>query len=510
MQCLGLEQFRVHRYRSRLLEEKYFPQFSKPNDTVLHDDYVASKLRARGYRWPESPRSIYDPEKLYEALSRYSPGKVSDPTSDVHLEAGYALAYACFAKPKGRGRFLDPLPLTHETVKIVTQNPSGSPGLTNYGHKKSESMEVALVRALETLSGKKAPEPCLAFYRTQFNGKTRLVWGFPYSETVIEGLLAFPLIAEFKNRNTPMAFAISTMALGVKMRAAERSNRYAYSLDVSAFDSTVSSAMIERAFNIVRTWFDPEQVEPTSGLLYRDILTHVSHYFRRCSIVMPDGNIYHGRRHGVPSGSFFTQLIDSMINVMIAGTIASRFNLRIRRDDILVLGDDLLMWSNRGMSITPISRYAKEKFGMIINVSKSEVYDMASNPDQPVHFLGRDWVKGIPDLPQKEILIRAVYPEKFRRYSPNPDVREREVNLLLFSLLTNYRSGWDIAKDVFGCKRWFDTPGACERQIFLGAESLDHVPKEFTSGNQRYRAKYVFPERLGGARLPTMATSFMT
>lgn len=435
-----LELFTKHRYRNKRLNP-YFQRFNKDDDNVLVDGFVADVLEAQGFSVEDAPRSVFKIEKLFEALSNYAPGKIQKPQPGKHFAAGVALAYSCFARKKEQIP-LCALPMTPETIVMITSNPSGSPGVTNFGCTKAESQTRALERGLQTLDQEKKPEPCLAFKRTQFNDKTRLIWGYPYSMTVVEGLVAKPLIEKFKGGCSPMAFAVPAGALGTKLRVASYHKEWAYSLDMSQFDATISRQLIHIAFKILRTWFECDDVEPVSGKTVGQIFDLIENYFIYTPIVMPDGNIYYGKDHGVPSGSYFTQLIDSIVNVIVGGAISSRFNLNVAKSEIFVLGDDLLMWSNRKMDLDKIAAYASENFGVRLHGSeKSKIY----NRTEPIHYLGRDWEDGIPDLPVEDITKRMKFPESFRKYDKDPIIRERQVNLMLLSYASTYRSAWRIA-----------------------------------------------------------------
>lgn len=435
-----LELFRVNRYRSKRLLP-YFKKFSVDDDTILIDPHVKDVLFAQGLSAEDAPRSVYKVDKLYEALSHYAPRKIPNPTPGNDLSAGIALAYRCFAcKPEAEKLHI--LPMTPATVVAVTSKPSASAGLTNFGSTKSQSQTRALERGIQTLQGVKKPEPCLAFKRTQFDDKTRLVWGYPYSMTLIEGLLAKPLLDQFKGGCTPMAFAMTTGALGTKLRVAAYHREWAYSLDYSQFDASISSQLIDIAFKILGTWFDMDDVEPVTGKTVREILDITKKYFIYTPIVMPDGNIYYGKDHGVPSGSYFTQLVDSIVNVIVAGAISSRFKLHVSRREIFVLGDDLMMWSNRRVDLNQIANYVSKSFGMKLHGSeKSELFHY----NDVVHYLGRDWDNGLPDLPESEIIKRMQYPESFRKYPKDKEEKRYKLHLMLLSYAAVYKSAWRIA-----------------------------------------------------------------
>lgn len=500
-----LESFTIRPYRSKRLKP-YYSQYGKDNLNVLVDDNVKDMLLAQGYSIPDAPRSIYRVEKLFEALSGYAPNKIPKTPVTDNVRSGISLAYACFAR-KADQPYLHVLPFNPATIAYITSNPTGSPGLTNYGCSKAESVTRALERGLQTLRKEKQPEPCLAFKRTQFNDKTRLVWGYPYSMTCIEGLVAKPLIEKFKGGTTPMAFAMTTGALGTKLRVASYHKEYAYSLDMSQFDATLSRQLIHWAFKVLRTWFDPNEIEPVSNKTVREIFDLVEYYFVHTTIVMPDGRIYIGKDHGVPSGSYFTQMIDSVCNTIIAGAISSRFHLHVSKKEIFVLGDDMLFWSNRKMSLDVIAKYARETFAVKLHgAEKSSIYHF----DEAIHYLGRDWENGLPTLCEEEIIARMVYPESFRKYSEEPDARNRQVRMMILAYASTYKAAWSIAYKLLD---------GSDRNIHRGCANLDvntyckqrvggdgKIRPEYFSGLMRYKFKYL--NQASSQDIPITATQY--
>lgn len=504
----GLTDFTVRpfRYRNKEAYHEYMSRNSKDNVYELLDDQVFKVLHDQGFETESAPRSVYTVEKLYDALAGYAPGKIQKLKPDDEFRAGVALARNCFKRPNDVPP-LSVLPMTPDTVIKITSNPTGSAGLTNLGVQKKDSMSWALTRGLRTLRHEVQPEPCLAFHRTQFNGKTRLVWGYPYSMTIIEGLVAYELNEVFKGGCTPMAFAMSTLTLGTKLQVAAYHKKYCYSLDFSQFDATVSAGLIHEAFKILRTWYDLNSVEPISGVSVKEIFSIIERFFIRTTIVMPDGHIYIGKDHGVPSGSYFTQMIDSIVNVIICGAISSKFKLHVDKHDIFVLGDDLMFWSNRLMDLNTISKYIRDVYQMKVHGDeKSHIYRY----DETIHYLGRDWTNGLPSLSQDEILKRMIYPETFRHYSKDdPDKRRDEVRKLILSYAAVYRNAWRIASRSLGGQRRNINCGCANVDVntYCKGHGKDDLKGEFLSGLQRYMRKYFHDEVRGD--IPLTATQFL-
>lgn len=490
-----MSSFTVQPYRRKYLKE-YYRRMSQDNLTMLWDDNVASILQEQGFSIEQAPRSVYKVEKLYEALNKYAPTSLPYIDFDEqHIKEGINFAYACFAR-KGRDK-LHALDFTPEVIYSITSNLKGSAGLTAWGQTKAESYMRAYERGSQTLLGEKSPEPCIAFKRTQFNDKTRLVWGYPYSMTAIEGLIARPLIQSFLKANSPMSFGISSLKLGTKLRVASYSNKWAYATDFSSFDSSISEQLIRVAFSILKSWFDLDELVSVGKheVSVRKIFKLTENYFINTQIVMPDGNLYKGKRHGVPSGSYFTQMVDSVVNAIVIGAVSSKFKMHVSKDMFNVLGDDVVFFSNADVDMNKMAHYVKSEFGLTINVAKSGKY--ASGEE--IVYLGRHWLNGIPDLPQKEILKRMAQPETFRIYSKNSAHRAREVRLLFQSYASVYESAYHIYMKAFGTNKrryngmWvelFDSKQVHRSDGFVA--NPDHL-----SGLERYLQKYIYTTKRG-------------
>ena len=476
--------FRNNIYRSKRLQP-WLKRYQNPNLQPIYDDNVAAVLESQGYSVQSNPRSVLDVDKLFEALEGYAPGKVKNPKPSRYYDNGISLAYACFARPKSI-ECLQPLDFTPETLVKITSKMKSSAGLTNFGHTKAESLTRALERGLQTINRVKKPEPCLCFARTQFNDKTRLVWGYPYSMTGIEGLFARPLIDRFKEAPGVMAFSQTTLTLGSRIRIASYHKEWAYSLDMSQYDAHVSEQLIRKAFKILSTWFDLNQIEPASGEKYSNIWKLIVDYFIHTTIVMPDGHIYYGKDHGVPSGSYFTQMVDSIVNVILLGAASSRFDLHVDREDIFVLGDDILFFSNRRMDLNNLSRFINHDFSVLVHGSeKSEIVRY----DQPIRFLGRTWINGIPDMPVQDIIDRLVNPERFRKRSKDPDRAASEVFFMFVCMATQYKEAFRILRKCYG----FQNPHARTVSLYAlycGNLNLSDIDPSYLSGLMSYLLQY--------------------
>jgi hypothetical protein len=392
---------------------------SRPNVEPLVDKAVIAILRKQGFNEiGYVPRNLYDPDALFDSLELYAP-EYSRPIDfeDNSVKAGRDIAFKAFAKPK-HAAFLEAIRLDGPLWKVydlLEIKGDRSAGLTAYGMTKQEAFPVAMRKVVEILTQGKKPDPCLAGVRTQAGKLGRLIWGYPMAVTILEGLIARPLLNHYLNTYpTPMAFGLTSVEIGIKMRKAVSHTVNHVSVDASKFDSSIQAGVIKFGFNCLRTWFDPKQ-EVGYGATVEDIFNLVEDYFIRTPIVMPtvDGPVlYKGKRHGVPSGSYFTQLIDSIASTMFVGTLDFNYKLKLRLDEIMVLGDDILFFTNKALNLSDVAETLEKLYGMKVNVSKSVI----QSNSESIPFLGRKWRNGLPLREFRSVVERAVSPERYRNY----------------------------------------------------------------------------------------------
>lgn len=380
-----------------------------PQDRVVKDEVMFRALRKIGYEAEFDPASYFDIKQLWSALENYSSEDLltedflrSDPISNRALKRTYA-QFAC------KGQKLKVLDDFNEIYKVIQKDTSaGLPYMT----KKAEAFPLAYSRFVDVLKGSKAFNPCLAQFRTQRGNKTRLVWAYPLDATIAESRFAYSLIEYYKNNETPMTLGLYKNQIGARLQNV--AGRYIYQLDYSKFDGTISKQLIKMAFGIFRTHFNLDDEQYTN-------FKQVESYFIHTPIVMPDGKLYVGKEKGVPSGSYFTNLVDSIVNYFLIEYINIKFKMSVPKDSILVMGDDSVFASNVKVSFDEIKN-TLSRFGIIVNTVKSRISDHKDS----VHFVGFDWKGGVPDKKFSEVLKSLVYPERYRKF----DDAERHVRAM--------------------------------------------------------------------------------
>jgi hypothetical protein len=162
--------------------------------------------------------------------------------------------------------------------------------------------------------------PCVCYTRTQEQGKTRNVWGYPVSDTVYEQTFFIPTLKI--ERTLPFRSAlIGPDAVDTAMtKLLSHNDKIVYCVDFTAYDASIRPELSALGFECVMGMFD-EAVHNAIQLLYKRFCT--------IPIYTPDGEIRGS--HGVPSGSSFTNTIDSLVQFMVADV--DQYSCQIQGDD---------------------------------------------------------------------------------------------------------------------------------------------------------------------------------
>lgn len=258
------------------------------------------------------------------------------------------------------------------------------------------------------------------YFRAQIaelhKNKIRAVWGFPVSVIVEEGRMFYPYLEWIKTTDAPIAYRVE-MATGGMAYIDEMCNKFPQDTylmtDYSNFDKTVPPWLIRDAFSIVLNSFDDSKVQDVEGKVWNvnPIRTQrrwkrLVDYFINTPVRLPRGDRYM-KTGGVPSGSMFTNIIDTIINVIV-----SRYSILMTTGKLpaadMYLGDDAFIIANGKVNIQDIAQVSKDAFGMIINVDKSYTTTNKMN----VQFLGYYNRNGLPFKGNMFLVASFIYPER--------------------------------------------------------------------------------------------------
>lgn len=203
-----------------------------------------------------------------------------------------------------------------------------------------------------------------------------------------------------------------------------RTYNYYLSIDYSGYDQTIPDWLIEDAFDIMFKAFDEK------GVLCDVIVNDFIH-----KDLLFDGNIYHLDK-GVPSGSMFTQIVDTVCNWLIILTYA--YSINEPDIDMMVMGDDNIIFTRRSWNVRSLSEYVSKNFGMIIGSKSDDVAPVSQTP----HFLSRYW-KYTGQWRHPSVLVsKLAFPERRRRYDLiSPDE-------VIYGYICSYPLGMEELIDV--------------------------------------------------------------
>jgi hypothetical protein len=198
--------------------------------------------------------------------------------------------------------------------------------------------------------------PSILYTRTQELGKTRDTWGQPAGITVREAQFYRVFLEAVESGVTARAAVRGPDAVDAGITAIfdQAQGDPITSIDFSAYDASVSAAAIPGLFGFIATFFQEQ---------HRLILETVAGNFRSGGIVTPDGVL--SGDHGVPSGSVFTNLIDSMFQLAAADVDVCQ----VQGDDGVYLGQ-LEYWADKF-----------RHYGLNVNMEKSDC-----SPDYAIYL----------------------------------------------------------------------------------------------------------------------------
>ena len=457
------------RETSKALTEKYLPRYEKKKKTFkLYDGIMGMvlfpHLKAQTSKLADKVRSelkkciadkkytkgFYDPAYLFKTLSGFF-------TKDTDSQA----SHPCFIKAKQMlindikpREFLEPLLLSKDMdVKVNLSKTSTSAGFKFYGRKKKHVESYMIRRAMEIWkqieSGvshfKIDVEPFIALTRAQIgaasnslkyvrpvdeNGnvkyKGRLVWCMDAAMVLVESVFARPLI-------NYLAEAWPNISMGktpeqIRNMCVEMSEEFKvwFSIDFEKYDSSVPAWLIREAFDIVKSCYNP---------IWHRYIDFICVKFINASILMPDGRIYTVKK-GIKSGSYFTQIIGSLVNALmlytfmihkfeihelerkeanpdyIPQTLEECFIMKNGAKACQFMGDDNAFALKCDLDFGAYIKFVKALFGMNINGDKST----KGKQGEPVDYLKRKWTRFGEFRDEVDLMCNLMHPERKRTY----------------------------------------------------------------------------------------------
>lgn len=225
----------------------------------------------------------------------------------------------------------------------------------------------------------RAPD-CLAFAHSHVcetgTHKVRAVWGYPATMTFGEAVFARPLIEAYKEMPDyikPIAYGFETTNGGMK-KVCRRFSPYTKFavLDFKSFDKKVPAWLIDIAFDILLENIDLASYQDHGFADARRMLImffYTKKYFIETVVRISTGDRYK-KTSGITSGSYFTQLVGSVVNCILINWISLRTD-GVIPDDSLFMGDDSLIVT-RSLWNIDFCQQIMRSVGMELNMEKTD------------------------------------------------------------------------------------------------------------------------------------------
>jgi len=335
-----------------------------------------------------------------------------------------------------------------DAIKLLPNDTSPGLPYTLQGFTTKGEVKDRLLRDYNII--KKIPNggtfdlPCSAGVRLALvekpANKPRLVWVYPASMITAEARFYGPLMSRLFSCLL-FSWDFSFLRGGVNSLKQFCHGLTTFGTDVSAFDSTVHPQVIDYVFDWIGSRF-----------VFNDKTLHDFNVMRKYFIHTPlwFKNKVYLKHQGVPSGSFFTQTIDSIVNVAYQLELVKNFtynSICYRLEDefrfLRVLGDDSLVSLSYEVTEDEFA-YSIEKlntsYGVVINANKG-FFRSTGSVWRYTNFLGFDLSLATPPYLRKSALLimaQCLFPE----------VAEKDVSVSMARLIGIKWSSGDDPKSL--------------------------------------------------------------
>lgn len=215
---------------------------------------------------------------------------------------------------------LSPVSVLEAATHMKDNSSAGLPSLKKKGKEKDN-----LLKNFDKILERE--DPCMLYTRTTEAKKTRNVWGYPFADTLYEFMFFIPYLnhckKQFYHASLTSIQNVEERITKLVLKAIDE-DLIIYSVDFASFDASVWFQFIIASFEFMADHF----LE-----VFRPFIMKICLRFYTIAIVTPTG-IYRGK-HGVPSGSTFTNLIDCDVQLGLALNC-----FFINANECLVNGDD--------------------------------------------------------------------------------------------------------------------------------------------------------------------------
>lgn len=440
-------------------------------------------LPSQFYTLPVAGNKIRSPvylESLRDSVLAYDKPDFRCP-DPVALKTAYLIVKRKFRLPQ----YARLIPLTtvldgtSETSSMYTRSPC-LPWIT-YGFKTKQDVyqdpesRASIIHFVDQVQRgediKPADVACFArshlYDPSDSEPKVRATWGFSATVIALEAMFAMPLIDLWKSYVGPWAYGYETARGGHRKISTERPAGIIHTSDFSHFDSSVSKELINYAFDILEEYIDFTSLPDVSAVRLVNQWTWIRRNFCVCTIRLPNGERF--RKHtGVPSGSYFTNLIDTIVNAIVMNYIFMDSRISILYEKYL--GDDSFIVADGRLSQEALTESAS-RCGFEINLVKSKISGVLTDHQ----FLGFGFTDdGMPIKPKEYWYDALRCPE--REDETIDDYRSRALGLLYAANGIDFEMHAILSREARGVSNIVVGRGLSRMLEHLGVRAIEPEP----------------------------------
>lgn len=244
------------------------------------------------------------------------------------------------------------------------------------------------------------------FERTgRFQGKTRMINMVGALQIICEAHFSRP-VQDFMGGLHWYCGHKNDRQLRDLIMQAKQDYQYFVSIDQSSFDQTIPNWGIRLVFEVIREAFRNDEAfdEELWEVVIDDFINKV--------IIDPRNELVYVN-HGVPSGSMFTSIVDSIWNYIMLRAFC--YDHGVSRTAMFIMGDDNLLFTE-DVDLVPklneMRAYLERNFGAVMKPEKCSSHLDGRDPE----FLSRVWKPNGCWRHPIELFVKLCYPERFRDY----------------------------------------------------------------------------------------------
>ncbi|KAI4491421.1 hypothetical protein M0804_002813 [Polistes exclamans] len=386
-------------------------------------------------------RSLVTPYYIWDYIGKYSK---RTPTRSTY--SSYAKALKRLRNTLKVNEKIKPLTIEEATHKIPSQVSAGFPYIKTHAKYDKDEIMTKYLKEFEMqweriAAGKIVIFPDCAAYASgkicdsEIN-EVRPTWQMPISIVLQETRYASPLIQAFMEqkccRNAAYGCEIlkgGMMWLNNEISLCNQRNdpTKIFLPNYTDFDASIPAWLIHDVFNIVMEKFE---LTPDDKVKFKECIN----YFIYTPIRNVDGKRYL-KTHGIPSGSMFTDIIGTLVNMVISWCSSNEVYKSNPLLDFFFSDNSILCYhKNVKIDVLDYANFLRKVFGITMNVDESYwTYDI-----QKISFFGYYNFNGMAYKSSKELIAKMLYPQQLN------DKWESFLSKSLDCLITSAGCSYDV------------------------------------------------------------------